>query len=142
MLEAETVQRRIHCPDDRGRRVVRVEHGGARGTQFVRFKQSGQFLLLGAPLRSVGRRGEHLWQSAPADILRDDGFFLRRRGPGFRLNLPERADGREILPILLLQSALADPVGVRDPVVARVERTYFARSAGRRMYFSLTSSQA
>ena len=142
VFETKTVQRRIHRPDDGGRSVMGVEDSGPRGTQFIGLKQSGQLLLLGSPLRGVRRRGEHLRQSAPADIFGDDGFFLRGGRPGLRLNLADRADRREVLAILLFQSTFADAVGVGDPVIARVERDYLARSGGRRMYFSLTSSHA
>ena len=119
-----------------------VEDSGARGTQFIGLKQSGQLLLLGSPLRGVRRRGEHLRQSAPADIFGDDGFFLGGGRPGLRLNLADRADRRDILTVLLLQATFAYPVGIGDPVVVRVERNYLTRSGGRKMYFSRTSSQA
>ena len=119
--------------------------GYARALQEANIPQDPRLLqsfLFGAPLGGSRGRRECLRQSAPADIFGDDGFFLRGGRPGLRLNLADRADRREVLAILLFQSTFADAVGVSDPVVARVERDYLARSGGRRMYFSLTSSHA
>jgi len=114
-----------------------VERRGAGGAEFILGKQFGKLQIFGLP---VGCRTENLRQSAPTDIANERGFFFLGGRAVFRLKLADNFDGGKIGAALFLERTGADAIGGGNPVIVPVAD--YSLSGVRRMYFSLTSSQA
>ena len=94
---------------------------GGRGTGGVVFR-IGQKLaeFMGGRFPLFGRIGfEHIRQCAPAGIFREQEFLPASRRAAFGFDALQRSDGFDIVESLLAQAALADPVRVFYPEVAR-----------------------
>ena len=101
VLEAESLQRRIHHANDGRGGVVRVERGGARGIEFLGRQQLFQLLPLLRPrlIASV----EDLRQAAPAHVTHQHPLLLLARRTVLRFDLFEKNNGREVVATLLLE---------------------------------------
>jgi hypothetical protein len=97
-----------------------VERSGTGGFNFVPGQQFGK---LGArPARTFWKFGKCGGKPAPADIFYQNRPLFRRGRSLLVFNLPERADGVEVLIELLLGRAFTKAVGIGDAIAIKILR--------------------
>jgi hypothetical protein len=97
-----------------------VEGGSARRFDLFLGQQFGK--LRTRPARAFGKFGKGSGKSAPTDIFYQNRPFIRRGRSLLIFNLPERANGIEVLIELLLERAFTKAVGVGNAITIEILR--------------------